>query len=177
MLYRTNENNSASCVLGPINEEKGRTLLCFGINPSTARPECLNNTIRKVIKISKNNGYPNWIMLNIYPQRATDPNDLHLTLNQKLRAENLLHIKPWAVSTNKERIYEDNGLRLSTTYERLFDSGLISFTGEGKMIISRFVTEENRGKLKIISGKCYDLLYNPQMKGFLEYHNDVVFIR
>ena len=96
-LYRTNENNSARYVLGKINEEKGRTLLCFGINPSTACPECLDNTIRKVIKISKNNGYPNWIMLNIYPQRATDPNDLHLVLNQKLRAENLLHIKQVAV--------------------------------------------------------------------------------
>ena len=87
------------------------------------------------------------------------------------------HIKPWAVSTNEERISENNGLLLSATYDRLFDSGLISFVGDGKMIISRFVTEKNREKLKIASGDRYNLLYNPQMKEFLEYHNDVVFIK
>ena len=87
------------------------------------------------------------------------------------------HIKPWAVSTNEERICEDNGLLLSATYDRLFDSGLISFTWDGKMIISRFVTEVNRQKLKIASGEKYNLLCNSQMKTFLEYHNDVVFIK
>ena len=87
------------------------------------------------------------------------------------------HIKPWAVSTNKERICEDNGLLLSATYDRLFDSGLISFTGDGKMIVSRFVTEPNKKKLKIESGERYNLFCNSQMKTFLEYHNDVVFIK
>jgi predicted restriction endonuclease len=87
------------------------------------------------------------------------------------------HIRPWAVSTNEERICEDNGLLLSATYDRLFDSGLISFTWDGKMIISRFVTEVNRQKLKIASGEKYNLLCNSQMKTFLEYHNDVVFIK
>lgn len=37
------------------------------------------------------------------------------------------HIKPWAVCTNEERLSENNGLLLSATYDRLFDSGLISF--------------------------------------------------
>ena len=63
------------------------------------------------------------------------------------------HIKPWAVSTNEERICEDNGLLLSATYDRLFDSGLISFSREGKMLVSHFVTEQNRQKLKIASGE------------------------
>lgn len=87
------------------------------------------------------------------------------------------HIKPWAVSTNEERICEDNGLLLSATYDRLFDSGLISFSREGKMLVSHFVTEQNRQKLKIASGEQYDLLCNSKMKTFLEYHNDVVFIK
>ena len=80
-LYKTNEDNTARYILGQINEEKGATLLCFGINPSTACPECLDNTIRKVVKLSANNGYANWIMVNIYPQRATNPNDLHFSVN------------------------------------------------------------------------------------------------
>ena len=87
------------------------------------------------------------------------------------------HIKPWAVSTNEERVSVNNGLLLSATYDRLFDSGLITFANEGKLIISRFVSAENRNKLKIMSGQVYKLQSNMQMKNFLEYHNDVVFIK
>ena len=92
-LYKTNEDNTARYILGQINEEKGATLLCFGINPSTACPECLDNTIRKVVKLSANNGYVNWIMVNIYPQRATNPNDLHLAADKKLCGENIAYIE------------------------------------------------------------------------------------
>ena len=87
------------------------------------------------------------------------------------------HIKPWAVSTNEERISVNNGLLLSATYDRLFDSGLITFANEGKLIISRFVSEENRNKLQIKNGQVYKLQSNMQMRNFLEYHNDVVFIK
>ena len=87
------------------------------------------------------------------------------------------HIKPWAVSTNEERVSVNNGLLLSATYDRLFDSGLITFANEGKLIISRFVSEENRNKLQIKNGQVYKLQSNMQMKNFLEYHNDVVFIK
>lgn len=87
------------------------------------------------------------------------------------------HIKPWAVSTNEERVSVNNGLLLSATYDRLYDSGLITFVNEGKLIISRFVSEENRNKLQIKNGQVYKLQSNMQMKNFLEYHNDVVFIK
>lgn len=87
------------------------------------------------------------------------------------------HIKPWAVSTNEERVSVNNGLLLSATYDRLYDSGLITFVNEGKLIISRFVSEENRNKLQIKNGQVYKLQSNMQMKNFLEYHNDVIFIR
>ena len=71
-IYETNEDNSARFVLGQVFNPNGKTLLCFGINPSTACPGCLDNTIRKVVKIGKHNNYENWVMLNIYPQRATN---------------------------------------------------------------------------------------------------------
>lgn len=92
-IYERNEDNSARFVLGQIFNPEGKTLLCFGINPSTACPECIDNTIKKVINISRYNGYENWIMLNIYPQRATDPNDMHLERDESLVETNLLHIK------------------------------------------------------------------------------------
>jgi hypothetical protein len=92
-IYETNEDNSARFVLGQIFNPNGKTLLCFGINPSTACPECLDNTIRKVVKIGKHNAYENWIMLNIYPQRATNPDDMHLERDETLVKLNQLHIK------------------------------------------------------------------------------------
>ena len=92
-LYERNEDNSARFVLGQIFNPNGKTLLCFGINPSTACPECIDNTIKKVINISRHNGYENWIMLNVYPQRATDPNDIHIECDEFLVQTNLLHIR------------------------------------------------------------------------------------
>ena len=92
-IYETNEDNSARFVLGQIFNPNGKTWLCFGINPSTACPECLDNTIRKVIKIGKHNDYENWIMLNIYPQRATNPDNMHLERDENLVKLNQLHIK------------------------------------------------------------------------------------
>lgn len=92
-LYKKNRNNSARFVLGKILNPKGKTLICFGINPSTATPENLDNTVNKIVAIGANNGYENWIMLNIYPQRATNPNDIHLEKNKKFVSLNLHYIK------------------------------------------------------------------------------------
>lgn len=86
------------------------------------------------------------------------------------------HIKPWAVSTNRERISENNGLLLSATYDRLFDSGLITFVPGGRICVSRNITKDNQDKLGIKAGERYQLYENTEMKIFLEYHNDMVFI-
>ena len=92
-LYERNDDNTARFVLGQIFNPNGKTLLCFGINPSTACPECIDNTIKKIINISKHNGYENWIMLNVYPQRATNPDDMHIERNELLVQTNMLHIR------------------------------------------------------------------------------------
>ena len=92
-LYENNADNSARFVLGQVLNPSGKTLLCFGINPSTACPENLDSTIRKIISICNYNGYENWIMLNVYPQRATNPDDMHLECDEALVRTNLLHIK------------------------------------------------------------------------------------
>ena len=92
-LYENNEDNSARFVLGQVFNPSGKTLLCFGINPSTACPENLDNTIRKIISIGHYNGYENWIMLNVYPQRATNPDDMHLERDEALSKANLLYIR------------------------------------------------------------------------------------
>ena len=85
-LYENTDDNKARFVLG----EKGENpLICVGVNPSTAEPNKLDRTLRLVKGWSKRLGYDGWIMLNLYPQRATNPNDLHEGYRPALIEDNL----------------------------------------------------------------------------------------
>ena len=64
-------------------------LICIGINPSTAQPGDLDNTLKSVERIALGNGFDSFIMFNVYAQRATDPNSMEKTCNQKLHVENM----------------------------------------------------------------------------------------
>lgn len=97
-LYETDQDNKVRYVLG----KKGiNPLICFGINPSTAEPENLDNTLKSVERISKYNGFDSWVMLNIYPQRATNPKNLHKELDIVLHKKNIDIIK-YLLSKNSQ---------------------------------------------------------------------------
>ena len=66
-----------------------KPLICVGINPSTAAPDALDNTLKSVERIAHHNGYDSFIMFNVYAQRATDPDDMEQTYNQQLHQENM----------------------------------------------------------------------------------------
>lgn len=66
-----------------------RPLIAIGINPSTAAPDDLDNTLKSVERIAHTNGYDSFIMFNVYAQRATDPNHMERTLNEMLHRENM----------------------------------------------------------------------------------------
>jgi len=66
-----------------------RPLICVGINPSTAAPERLDNTLKSVERIARFNGYDSFIMFNVYAQRATSPEDMDRELNPALHSENM----------------------------------------------------------------------------------------
>ncbi len=69
---------------------RGRNpLICIGINPSTAAPDDLDNTLKSVARIAQGNGYDSWMMFNVYAQRATNPDDMDTELNEKLHCENM----------------------------------------------------------------------------------------
>ena len=87
------------------------------------------------------------------------------------------HIKPWAVSSNTERLSVDNGLLLSATYDRLFDSGLITFDKHGKIFLSSFIGGENIKRLGLSPNMHFDLSTSNDMNIYLEYHNDIVFVK
>ncbi|ARF66915.1 hypothetical protein B7C51_02510 [Paenibacillus larvae subsp. pulvifaciens] len=59
------------------------------------------------------------------------------------------HIKLWKYSTNIERLDKYNGLLLCPNHDKLFDQGLITFTDEGKIIISSLLTPKTKNKLKL----------------------------
>ena len=64
-------------------------LICIGINPSTAEPDNLDNTLKSVERIARHNGYDSFIMFNVYPQRATDPDDMDPEFNAPMHEENM----------------------------------------------------------------------------------------
>ena len=64
-------------------------LVCIGINPSTAQPGALDPTLKSVERLAAANGFDSWIMFNVYPQRATDPNDMDRVPDRALCDENL----------------------------------------------------------------------------------------
>ena len=67
-----------------------RPLICVGVNPSTAAPGALDNTLKSVERIALGNGYDSFLMYNVYAQRATRPEDMDRALNAALHWENLL---------------------------------------------------------------------------------------
>lgn len=85
-LYVPNFYSEYRYILGT----RGRKpLICVGINPSTAAPDDLDNTLKSVERVALHNGYDSFIMFNVYAQRATNPDDMELTYNQQLHRENM----------------------------------------------------------------------------------------
>ena len=64
-------------------------LICIGVNPSTAEPGNLDNTLKSVARIASGNGYDSWIMFNVYAQRATRPDDMDRVRSEALHRENM----------------------------------------------------------------------------------------
>ena len=85
-LYAPNFYSEYRYILGTRGKNP---LICIGINPSTAKPDDLDNTLKSVERIALGNGFDSFIMFNVYAQRATDPDAMEKTCNQALHAENL----------------------------------------------------------------------------------------
>ncbi len=89
------------------------------------------------------------------------------------------HIIPWSVN-DKERLNPENGICLSTLYDKAFDCGLISFDDDYKLIFSK---ELQSNMDKVYYNKYFDSIkhnkliipnkYKPNTK-FLEWHRDTI---
>ena len=85
-LYAPNFYSEYRYILGTRGKNP---LICIGVNPSTARPDALDNTLKSVERIALGNGYDSFLMFNVYAQRATSPDDMEKVCNPILHAENL----------------------------------------------------------------------------------------
>ena len=85
-LYVPNVYSEYRYILGTRGEHP---LICIGINPSTAAPDRLDNTLKSVERVALYNGFDSFMMFNVYAQRATNPDDMELTYNAELHQENL----------------------------------------------------------------------------------------
>ena len=85
-LYAPNFYSEYRYILGTRGKNP---LICLGINPSTAQPDKLDNTLKSVERIALGNGFDSFIMFNVYAQRATNPDSMEKVCNPLLHQENL----------------------------------------------------------------------------------------
>lgn len=85
--YKINSNNTYRFVLGSSGQ---KPLFVIGLNPSTADDKKPDKTIRRVMGFAEGNGFDSFVMMNLYPQRATKPTDLEKQLDLEILNKNTL---------------------------------------------------------------------------------------
>ena len=85
-LYAPNFYSEYRYILGTRGKNP---LICVGINPSTVKPDALDNTLKSVQRIAYGNGFDSFLMFNVYAQRATRPDDMERQCNLRLHEENM----------------------------------------------------------------------------------------
>ncbi|MEY6553284.1 HNH endonuclease [Bacillus cereus] len=83
------------------------------------------------------------------------------------------HIKPWKDSSNIERMDLNNGILLCPNHDKLFDKGYITFSDQGKLLISSFLSEEIVVKTSI--GINIDIKVSHESKKYLGWHRQNCF--
>ncbi|WP_051007145.1 HNH endonuclease [Stenotrophomonas muris] len=99
-----------------------------------------------------------------------------LTGIEDLRFLRASHIKPWADSTDSERVNGENGLLLAPHADLLFDRGWISFSSSGRLLIAKGLPTDVQIRLglKMNASLRYGV-FSPNQLGFLEFHREAVF--
>ncbi|MCI1272919.1 MAG: HNH endonuclease [Clostridiaceae bacterium] len=86
------------------------------------------------------------------------------------------HIKPWAMSDNNEKLDKENVLLLCPMHDALFDKGYISFDNNGKIIISKKMSDSDQ-KLSNINLSSSIQITSEKQREYLKYHRLHQFIK
>lgn len=84
------------------------------------------------------------------------------------------HIKPWAKSTDAEKLDGHNGLLLAPHVDHLFDRGFITFEDDGAVQISPKLPREVLTAWNLELPKTPAL--HPQQAAYMAYHRAEVFL-
>ena len=86
-------------------QEGKRTLFVIGLNPSTADASTPDPTMQSVLRIAAHNGFDGFIMLNLYPARATQPYNLPKERDDALHELNLQKIRELLEGRTKVEVW------------------------------------------------------------------------
>jgi predicted restriction endonuclease len=78
------------------------------------------------------------------------------------------HIMPWREADNRQRLDPYNGILLCANLDALFDKYLISFSNDGKLLISDLVPAEERRLLRLNDDKSIPLV--DEQRVYLKHH-------
>ncbi|MDA3892063.1 MAG: DUF1643 domain-containing protein [Salinivirgaceae bacterium] len=110
-IYKNNEGNTARFALG-INGKN--PLLAVGLNPSTADDSKPDMTITKIMGFANRNGFDGFVMLNLYPQRATFQKDVDIKLNEEYQEFNWKTIEDYLASYTNANVLAAWGEPINT---------------------------------------------------------------
>ena len=79
------------------------------------------------------------------------------------------HIKPWRESNNQERLDKFNGLLLTPNLDKAFDTGFISFGGNGQILISDVFESPDMLGIK----NDMNIRFDKSHQQYLEYHRNI----
>lgn len=85
-IYETDKDNTARYVLGI---EGKNPLLILSINPSIGSPTVDTPTLGTVRHVTEHYGYDSWIIMCLYPERATHLDQLSYLVNPEWMKKNL----------------------------------------------------------------------------------------
>lgn len=83
------------------------------------------------------------------------------------------HIKPWKNSSHTERMDSDNGLLLCPNHDKLFDSNLISFLTNGRILISPNLSDETKNLMNI--NENLSISISPESEKYFEWHRNIFY--
>ena len=135
-----------------------KALICIGINPSMAMPNFLDPTLKRVQDYAKRSGeYDAWYMLNVYPQRATNPSNMDTDNNYSMEVHlrNLSAIKKLLSTIDSADVWCAWGAIIDDA-KRKFLSDLL-FGNETKNI---------QGIISLFNGNYHFKAYGATVKGY-----------
>lgn len=144
--------------------EKGtlstNTLYVVGLNPSTADMKTPDPTMSRLFRLCVLNGYDSFVMFNLYPHRATNPNEMDNPINSNEFNENIKFIKKKLPQGATVLLCYGNNIG-KRSY--LIDSLMkIRQIGEKKKVNWKCISESNLGFPSHPIGEEYDLFKNYQ---------------